>query len=173
MLKVAAFIALIIPSFVLETLVKLTAHATDPEMLKREEEYTHGIPFFFPEMSWLELAHKDTQKVAYALLPLIANIDEDQAIKRWESAEVKNLIAEFEVCFKRESTALIQAFKNEPQSSWKKIFKGKCKTSPHTLIYPISSSFLIQVYFIILEGTYYNPNEETQAIASHVRPRFF
>jgi hypothetical protein len=173
MLEIAASIALIIPGFVLGTLVKLAAHATDPEMRKREEEFTPGIPFFFPEMSWLELAHKDTRKVAYTLLPLIANIDKDQAIKRWESAEAKNLIAEFEVCFKRESTALIQAFKNEPQSSWEKIFNGSCKTSPHTLLYPLRFSFLIQVYFIIREGTYYSPNEETQAVESHVRPRFF
>ncbi|MCB1110260.1 MAG: hypothetical protein KDK64_04710 [Chlamydiia bacterium] len=166
-------IATFLPGLVFGTLATFFAHATDPRMRANEEHVKTFLQFMDPPRNPLERAHQTTWNVGQHILKRVAGINRERAREVWAERGMRALVQSFKRSLEVESDLLFQAFQQEGEARWKDILEAKKNCPNRAVTYSIKYSLLVQLYFMIRKGVFYENESETENIEEERRPLFF
>lgn len=153
--------------------VKFLAYATDKRMRDDEKRALNYNQFRDPPRTPLEEGHKATWFIMEDILKLTVGINEGEAKNVWQGVGMQAHINVFKSLLEKESELLFNAFQREDKTLWKAIIKLENKAPDHTVTYPVKYLFLIQAYFYIRKGTYYDSSRTVHHLEDFQRERFF
>ena len=160
--------------FIPGVIIKFTAHSIDKRM--REDELAVRIfdAFQSPSHTYLQQVHLTTEHVCNKILMETVGIDSQQEAKQvWNSDKMKGIIVDFKDALKNEKNILFKAFKDEREENWVNILKMNNDCPVRAITYAFKYLSLVQIYFYIRNGIYYDKNGAKYELEEQRREKFF